>query len=258
MDKIVKNLAHKKFHGPIDVDKLTKIIEDAYETYNGTRHRQKKSFAPSKIGFGEGKCPRYWYIAFDGADFDESNPPQNIANMKTGILSHDRIGELLRRSSLDIEGLEVEIVNEDPPIFGYIDGIINRADEQVIAEIKTTRTEAFRARQAKMSPPDYHLIQLLIYMYLKETNSGFFLYEDKNSHELLIIPVYMDEDNKQYVEEVFDWMRTVRKSWSDRVLPKNPYRSNSKVCKSCPVRDTCFDPDKYGEGDVFIEPLRLK
>jgi len=95
-------------------------------------------------------------------------------------------------------------------------------------------------------------------MYLKETNSGFFLYEDKNSHELLIIPVYMDEDNKQYVEEVFDWMRTVRKSWSDRVLPKNPYRSNSKVCKSCPVRDTCFDPDKYGEGDVFIEPLRLK
>jgi CRISPR/Cas system-associated exonuclease Cas4 (RecB family) len=255
---IVKNLGHKTFHGPLDVGKLTKIIEDAYATYNEPRDRKKRSFAPSGIGFGHGKCPRYWYIAFDGAVFIESNTPQGVANMKTGIAAHDRLGELLERSSLNVKGLEVEFQHNNPPIFGYIDAIIDRAGEEVIGEIKTTRTEAFRARQAKMSPPDYHLIQILIYMYVREAESGFFMYEDKNTHELLIMPVYMDEENKQYVEDVFEWLRTVNQSWRDRKLPEIPYRKNAKECKSCPVRDVCFDADQYGKGDVRLEPLKLK
>lgn len=256
--KIVKNLGHKQFHGALDVDKLTKIIEAAYKTYNEPRQRQKTSFAPSKIGYGEGKCPRYWYIAFDGAEFTETSGATSVATMHTGIAAHDRLGELLERSSLDIEGLEVELRHDDPPIFGYIDAVINRSGEEVIGEIKTTRTEAFRARQAKMTAPDYHLIQILIYMYLRDAESGFFLYEDKNTHELLIIPVYMDNENREYVEEVFDWMRMVRKSWADRVLPEIPYRKNSKVCNNCPVRDVCFDENLYGKGDTKIEPLKLR
>jgi len=256
--KLVKNLGHKQFHGPLDVEKLTKIIEAAYETYNEPREQKKRSFAPSKIGFGHGKCPRYWYIAFDGALFVETNEALGIANMKSGIASHDRLGDLLEKSSLNVKGLEVPLEQEDPPVFGYIDAIIDRAGEEVIGEIKTTRTEAFRARQAKMAPPDYHLIQILIYMYIREAESGFFMYEDKNTHELLIMPVYMTDEHKQYVEDVFDWMRTVRKSWADKQLPENPYRSNAKECKACPVREVCFDANLYGEGDVKIDPLQLK
>jgi len=258
MSKVVKNLAHKQNHGPLNIDKLTKIIEDAYASYNEPTERQKRSFAPSGIGFGKGKCPRYWYIAFDGATFEENSDPQSIANMKTGIAAHDRLGELLERSSLTLEGLEVPLEHHDPPIFGYIDAVINRGGEVVIGEIKTTRTEAFRARQAKMSPPDYHLIQILIYMYIRNAESGFFLYEDKNTHQILIMPVYMTEENREYVEYVFDWMRTVKQSWKDRELPQIPFRSNSKICKDCPLRNTCFDREQYGEGDVKIEPLELK
>lgn len=256
--KIVKNLGIKQNHGPLDIDKLTKIIEAAYESYNEPHRRQKKSFAPSKIGFGSGKCPRYWYIAFDGAEFTEVNEATGIANMKNGIASHDRLGELLQRSSLNVTGIEVKFEHSDPPIFGFIDATIDRAGEEVIGEIKTTRTEAFRSRQAKGTPPDYHLIQILIYMYVRNAESGFFMYEDKNTHELLIMPVYMDDDNREYVERVFEWMRMVRKSWADKVLPENPYRSNAKECRTCPVREACFDPDKYGKGDVRIDPLKLK
>ena len=258
MSSIVKNLGHKQSHGALNVEKLTKIIEAAYHTYNETRDRQKTSFAPSKIGYGEGKCPRYWYIAFDGAEFVDKNDPLGTATMRTGIAAHDRLGELLERSELDVTGLEVELRHDDPPIFGYIDATINRSGEEVIGEIKTTRSEAFRARQAKMTAPDYHLIQILIYMYLRGAESGFFMYENKNTHELLIIPVYMDDENREYVEEVFEWMRMVRKSWADRILPENPYRSNAKECKRCPLREVCFDPDQYGKGDVRIEPLKLK
>jgi CRISPR/Cas system-associated exonuclease Cas4 (RecB family) len=256
--KIVSNLAFKQNHGPLDIDKLTTIIEQAYDSYNTTRDRQKKSFAPSGIGYGHGKCPRYWYLAFDGVEFVESNDARSLANMKNGIAAHDRLGELLERSSLNVTGLEVVMEHADPPIYGFIDVVIDRAGEEVIGEIKTTRTEAFRARQAKMTPPDYHLIQILIYMYIRNADSGFFMYEDKNTHELLLMPVYMTDENKEYVERVFDWMREVRKSWSDRVLPEIPYRKNARECKSCPVRDVCYDSEAYGKGDQRIEPLKLK
>lgn len=256
-NKIVKNLAFRKNHGPLDVDKLSKIIEEAYQTYNTERERRKTSFAPSSIGFGHGKCPRYWYIAFDGATFVETNEPASWANMKSGIASHERLGELLQRSNLSLKGIEVEFTHDDPPIRGYIDVIIDRAGEEVIGEIKTTRTEAFRARQSKMQAPDYHLIQVLIYMYLRGAESGFFIYENKNDHQLLIMPVYMTDEHREYVERVLGWMRMVRHNWEERILPEIPFRKNAKECKGCPVRDTCFDESKYGKGDQRIEPLRL-
>jgi CRISPR/Cas system-associated exonuclease Cas4 (RecB family) len=256
---IVKNLKYKQAHGMIDAKKLADIIERAYEAYNETKRREKRSFAPSGIGFGSGRCPRYWYIAFDGADFVESNDPQSVANMHNGILAHERIGELLERSELNVVGLEIEFEHQDPPIRGFIDGVIERSPgEEVIVEIKTTRTEAFKSRQAKMEPPDYHLIQILIYMYLRGTESGFFLYEDKNDHSLLVMPVYMDDANRELVEYVLDWMRGVRKSWENRKLPAIPYRKNALECKSCPVRNVCYDPEQYPkEGDHKIAPLRL-
>jgi CRISPR/Cas system-associated exonuclease Cas4 (RecB family) len=177
--------------------------------------------------------------------------------MKSGIDSHNRIAELFRRSSLEIEAIEYELKFDDPPIFGFVDIIINRAGERVVGEIKTTRSEAFNVRQAKMQPPDYHLIQILIYMYVLEAHSGFFLYENKNTHEILIIPVYMNEENKALVENTLQWMREVKKYHEEKKLPKIPFRKNAKECKDCPVSTVCWDGETYGEGDVDVEPLRL-
>lgn len=255
-NSIVKNLAYRVNHGDIDVKVLAGIIDRAYAAMNKPEFKQKTSFAPSGIGFGHGKCPRYWHIAFDGAMFIETRRGQDYSNMQTGTDAHERIGKMLESSELDIVAIEQEFTHADPPIRGFIDAIINRNGQEVIGEIKTTRTEAFKARQAKMTPPDYHLLQILIYMYLRGADSGFFLYEDKNTHEMLLMPVYMDDTNRDIVESALDWMRNVRKQYVDGNLPTVPYRSNSKVCKSCPVRDTCFS-DKYGEGDIDIDPLNI-
>ena len=257
MSKLVKNLAFKVEHGPLDVEKLSQIIEDAYASYNEVVETKKKSFAPSKIGFGSGRCPRYWYIAFDGAPFDDPKDPKSIANMKSGIDAHERIGELLKRSSLKIESLEYPLEYSDPPIFGFVDVIIDRAGERVVGEIKTTSAESFTRRRSTMKAPDYHLIQILIYMYVLESTSGFFLYENKNTHEILLVPVYMTDENKKLVEDTFEWMRAARKAWEDRVLPTRPFTKRSKECKDCPVSAVCWESDKYGDGDADVEPLRL-
>lgn len=254
---LVQNLKHKDSSNDrdgIDPNRLAKIIEDTYVKRNREGFKTKKSFSPSQIGYGHGKCPRYWFHAFSGAEFVESNDAKSMANMDHGTTAHERIAVLFQETGL-LKESERKVIHDDPPIFGFIDLILDRAGEEVIGEFKTTRQEAFFHRKAKMEPPDYHLVQVLIYMYVEDIKHGFIVYENKNTQEILVIPVTMDEENLEYTEGIIEWMRTVRKNFEEGTLPKRPYRSNSRVCKGCPVQKHCWDDAE--DGEVEIESLRL-
>jgi hypothetical protein len=47
-------------------------------------------------------------------------------------------------------------------------------------------------------------------------------------------------------------MKTVRKAWEDKTLPEKVYRSNSKICKTCPIQAACAEA---GKGVIRIESL---
>ena len=57
-------------------------------------------------------------------------------------------------------------------------------------------------------------------------DKGVLIYENKNNHELLTIPVSLNDNYKNWVNNAFEWMRTVRKAWVDQTIPKRNYRSN--------------------------------
>jgi CRISPR/Cas system-associated exonuclease Cas4 (RecB family) len=81
------------------------------------------------------------------------------------------------------------------------------------------------------------------------------IYENKNNHELLLLPVEVNDHYRRWVDQAFDWMRTVRKAWVDRTLPKKNYRSNSKICKNCPIQKACASAE-VGELKInSLEPL---
>lgn len=255
MSSLVKNFAYKKSHGDLDIERLTEIIEEGYKSYNTNEYIQKYTFSPSTIGYGHGRCPRYWYIAFNGAIFRQDADPQSIANMLNGTLAHERIGELFKRSTLDIVEVEQELKTEDPPVRGFIDIVVDRAGEEVVGEFKTTRNVIFLHRRNKMEPAGYHIMQVLLYMWGKDVDMGFVMYENKDSHELLIIPVKR-EDHEEELQELLAWMRTVYGAYADDILPVRPYKSKkSKVCKRCPVRDACWDD--LEEGEIDIETLSV-
>ncbi len=44
----------------------------------------------------------------------------------------------------------------------------------------------------------------------------------------------------------------VRKTWVERKLPTKNYRSNSKICKTCPIQKACADA---GEGVVKMASM---
>ena len=250
-----KNLL-KQVMGPMPVDKenmdaLIKKINSGYIAKRGTRYQQKKTFAPSTIAYGHGECPRYWYLAFEGGEFEDYADPFAGANMTNGTKSHERIQQAMEDAGILIDS-EFKITNQDPPIFGFGDVMLNWQGEELLGEIKTAMAEGFEYRKKNRKAKTGHLIQLLIYMKILKKAKAVLIYENKNNHELLAIPVEVNDYYIKWVDQTFEWMRTVRKAWEDKLLPKKNYRSNSKICKTCPLAKVCASA---GEGEIKVNSL---
>jgi CRISPR/Cas system-associated exonuclease Cas4 (RecB family) len=246
----LKQVMDKQPEGPIDTKALIAKIESGYVANRGTEFKKKKTFSPSTLVYGNGACPRYWWLAWTGADFEDNVDAYAVANMASGTDGHARIQKAITDAGIMVEE-EKRIISQDPPIFGFADAVIQWGEEQPVVEIKTMKEESFAYRK-HAKPPNYHLMQLIIYMKVLGKKLGVLLYENKNSHELHAIAVEPTEEYKAWGEYAFDWMRKVRKQWESEDIPQKPYRSNSKVCKTCPLQKACADAPK---GKDKIEPL---
>jgi CRISPR/Cas system-associated exonuclease Cas4 (RecB family) len=251
---LVSNLKFKKYTGNFDPDKLSKLLDEAYlEGKNTKKFMKKTTFSPSTVGYGHGNCPRYWYIAFDGTEFSDTFDSISVANMSNGTAAHDRLQKIFEKTG-KVKEIEREMLKDNPPVRGFADVILDWDSKTVVGEIKTTKDEAFLFRQNSMEPSKNHLLQILIYMDVAEAEEGFLLYENKNNQEILIIPIYMNESNRAFLEECYTWMKDVHSGWEQRELPKRPFRKNNSICKNCPVMDTCFDME---DGEKLVPVLKI-
>ena len=235
----------------VDKEALIEKIRSGYTVKRVDKFQTKKTFAPSTIAYSHGECPRYWYLAFEGAMFEDNADAYGGANMTAGTKSHERIQQAMEDAGI-LKNSEFKITYPDPPIFGYGDVILEWENEDLLGEIKTMPNEGFEYRKLAGKPKAGHLIQLLIYMKVLNKSKAILIYENKNNHELLIFPVELNEYSFKWVENAFEWMRTVRKAWENKTLPEKNYRSNSKICKTCPIRATC---DLAGSGEIKIKSL---
>jgi CRISPR/Cas system-associated exonuclease Cas4 (RecB family) len=238
----------------LNTQDLIDKINSGYTANRVTKFTTKKTFAPSTIAFSHGECPRYWYLAFEGADFEDNADAYGGANMTAGTKSHERIQEAMGNVPGFLVDSEFKVTYNDPPIFGFGDVILNWGGEELLGEIKTMPMEGFEYRKAAGKPKVGHLVQLLIYMKILNKTRAVLIYENKNNHDLLILPIEVTPGGYgvQWVNQTFEWMRTVRKAWESKQLPEKNYRSNSKICKTCPIRATC---DVAGKGEIKINSL---
>jgi len=234
-----------------EMQELVDAINSGYIAKRGPKHQQKKTFAPSTIAYGHGECPRYWYLAFEGGEFEDYADPFAGANMTNGTKSHERIQQAMGDAGIVVDS-EFKVTYSDPPIFGYGDVLIDWKGEELLVEIKTAMAEGFEYRKKTRKAKAGHLIQVLIYMKILKKARAVIVYENKNNHELLAIPVSVNDYYIKWVDQTFEWMRTVRKTWEDKILPTKNYRSNSKICKTCPLAKVCASA---GEGKIKINSL---
>lgn len=265
-DIMTKNLIKTMMDKPatkknsIDTSALIEKIEYGYIAKKEDKHQQKKTFAPSTIVYGHGECARYWYLAFDGATFESKDTPYGVANMKSGTMSHDRIQQAMLDSGvakefLDDDGnptTEFKVTSANPPIFGWGDAILTWNDEEYITEIKTMPKDTFEYFSNANKPKKGHVMQLLIYMKILEKAKGFLIYENKNTHELKVFLIEVNDIYKKWANETFEWLTQVREAWKSRQMPIKNYRSNSKICKTCPLQTACTEAEA---GVIKIKPL---
>ena len=253
---IISNLKFKKYVGKFDPAAFGQQLDDAYlATKRPDGEMTKYSFSPSTIGYGHGNCPRYWYMAFSGAEFIDENSAVNVANMAVGTQSHERLQGLIKNFPEFVEE-EKEIKNEYPPIRGFIDLVMNYDGETVIGEIKTAKQEVWDTRQAEMKSSTNHMLQLLTYMKLTNAKEGFFLYENKNTQEVLVIPIQMNDRNSKIINDTFDWLCKVWDNFKEGDLPVIPdnYTKSKSPCKYCPLKKSCWSKTA-DEGSVQISPM---
>jgi hypothetical protein len=246
----LKQILDKQPEGPIDTKAFIEKVESGYVVNRKTEFKQKKTFSPSTLVYGNGACPRYWFLAFSGADFEDNADPYAVANMGSGTQSHERIQKAITDAGIMVEQ-EKRIVTQDPPIFGFADAVVQWGEEQPVVEIKTMREESFMYRK-HAKPPNYHIMQLIIYMKVLGKKLGILLYENKNSHELHAITIEPEPEYIAWADYAFNWMKKVRAQWESGDIPQKPYRSNSKVCKNCPIVNSCLSAEK---GSIKIDPL---
>jgi len=228
---------------------LTEAIEEGYRKDNVPKHMQKKTFAPSTLVWNHGVCPRYWYLAFEGNTFFEYKTGKMITNMDSGTDRHSRIQKAMEDAGILIDS-ERKTVYDDPPIFGYVDSFIDWKEAEYIVEIKTTNQDSFDRHKRSNSASTYHILQLLIYMKIYKKKNGIIIYENKNTHELLAIPVNINQKHVDFVDYLFGWMQDVYAAWTNKTLPEVPFKNNDiKICQACPLQQACKDAPK---GDVKI------
>jgi CRISPR/Cas system-associated exonuclease Cas4 (RecB family) len=245
------------FRSSFGVESLHNIFEKGYlSNVRGTGIQKKETFAPSSIGYdGNGRCPRYWYMAFEGRYvFEETTDAMGMATMLNGRDAGERIAKIIGDAGA-LVATEVEVTMKDPPIRGYIDALVRIGDEIVVGEIKTTRQEMFVLRQNTMKPLPYHLYQLLIYMKATGKSKGFLFYENRNDLSYLILPVEMNESYEKILEDALNWLRKVRQNWEAEgdTLPTRPFTQKSKQCKQCPLFNECWN--NLDDGKVTIAPM---
>lgn len=251
-------LAGRRF----DVQKMADLLDAAYMA-NGRApsNRAKVSFAPSGIGYGSGRCARRWFYDFTGGVYrQDDTDPIGIANMAYGTEAHERIQELYERAGILVEAeREINTIDSEefPPIRGYADLVINWQGEEAVGEIKTTSQESYVSKKVKGQGAGYHLLQVLIYMRVLGLNKGFLLYENKNTQNLLIIPITWNVANTKLIDDTFEWMRNVRSAWEAGKLPTRAGKSsNSVICKQCPFLKHCWS-DEQPDGDIKIKSLEV-
>jgi hypothetical protein len=65
---------------------------------------------------------------------------------------------------------------------------------------------------------------------------GSFLYENKNTQELIVIPISMNERNTKIIEHTFEWMIEVWDNFKDGDLPMKPEGATNLSCHAHTVQ----------------------
>jgi hypothetical protein len=214
--------------------------------------KAKKNFSPSGIGFGKGKCPRYWVYAFQGQiEHEEYGDHKSMLKRLIGTSNHEELQSLIKTELANLI-FEEKVILNSPPIFGYVD--IYDQDNNVPVEIKNVDTAKFLNAKDLNKGDESHVIQTLIYMHIKEAKQGVLLYVDRTTLDTHAFSIIMNDYHQRWVEGLIEWMNNVYLSFQEGKLPERVFAEDSVQCKWCPIKKHCWSDEN--NGDIKLVKVR--
>lgn len=171
---------------------------------NKREYTKRTYFRPSSAHY----CSRcLWYMMMGYPQPPEE--PLGLRRLGIGTAYHEFIQERLVKTNLvqKAEDIELEVFNDDPPLRGFVDGILTHPDtqEKYVLELKS-RNEGTRYAQRSILPSSSHLIQWNLYSHMAGIEKGLIFYINKGNNQYQIYEV---EQNESILENTFEKFRLV-------------------------------------------------
>ena len=163
-----------------------------------------------------GKCKRQIYNSKAGlSEFDR----HSLGSMKVGTLIHSWFADDVELEGVDNEiSVSQELVHNGERL--KLVGRFDAADEEAVYDFKTTAG----IRYVRNSPKDYHIAQLMCYMYCTGKRKGKLVYVSKSDMEVVEHEVHFD---KEWFEGKLDKLVEVKQAFQEMLdhgeLDRNPF-----------------------------------
>jgi CRISPR/Cas system-associated exonuclease Cas4 (RecB family) len=130
---------------------------------------------------------------------------------------------------------EVQVFNEEYMFQGHVDGIFKLSKKFFVVDYKSMFSFQFK----KLSEPiQKHIIQIMIYIWLLDLESGFLLYENKDDQKIKMFEV---SRNEKLIQSIKSRAKKLIGILDQGSVPKRPYpNKNDKHCKKCAFRKMCW------------------
>lgn len=245
LERILKQSQGKNVPKKVDVEKpesqspassaegLMKAIDRYFDDRNTTHIKKINGFHPSYTR----TCARWWFLLFKGVPSTPVIEPRLARIFDNGHKVHERFYEYFEAMGI-LEDSEIPLKITDPvPIVGTADGVISWGGNKLI-EMKSISAEGFAYRQFYKKPKEEHYIQAQIYLRALKLEEGFVIYECKNTQRVLAFLI--QKDDEAYDKKIRQWKKIHDKIVADE-LPERPYAKNSQNCKTCDLKDYCWE-----------------
>ena len=171
---------------------------------NKREYTKRTYFRPSSAHY----CSRCLWCMMMGYP-QPPEEPLGLRRLGIGTAYHEFIQERLVKTNLvqKAEDIELEVFNDDPPLRGFVDGILTHPDtqEKYVLELKS-RNEGTRYAQRSILPSSSHLIQWNLYSHMAGIEKGLIFYINKGNNQYQIYEV---EQNESILENTFEKFRLV-------------------------------------------------
>lgn len=215
---------------------IKKEIDNHYNNRERKEFKRDEKFHVSESN----KCARALFFEYKGYPREEIGK-STFRKFVVGNLIHRNImRELLSLSSDDLHVISSEInIPPNDLITGRADVIVSLNNELHVVDIKSINDYAFKLlKDGSREPDEGYVKQLNLYMHFFGIKKGFLLFDNKNTQELLEVPVPY---NEALALECIERFKRIKEMIDKNIMPKKPQFSEDDKwkCDYCAYKNEC-------------------